>query len=107
MPECRGDGLGWIVLPGLRLESDDAPALLDDGDAGETVERAARAKIIDGEADRLRARRRAELARDTDDRRCFQKGAGHAAMDCGEDRIADDLLRERHHEAAILAHADA
>src|SRR3954447_791434 len=48
MSERRGDRLGWIVLPGLRLERHDAPALLDDRDAGKTVQRAAGAQIIDG-----------------------------------------------------------
>ena len=30
MAKRRSDGLGRVVLPGLRFESDDAPALLDD-----------------------------------------------------------------------------
>src|SRR5581483_2511499 len=87
MAERRGDGLCGIFLPGLRLEGDDAPALLDDGDAGKTVERAARAQIVDGEADRLWTGRSAELARDADDRRHLEKRAGHAAMDRGQDRV--------------------
>src|SRR5262245_41512676 len=38
--ECGGDRPVRIVLPGARFERDDAPALLDDGDVGEAVERA-------------------------------------------------------------------
>src|SRR5262245_53053505 len=107
MAKCRGDGLAGIVLPGLRLEGDDAPALLDDRDAGKTVERAAGAQIVDGEPDRFRRSGHAELAGDANDRRGFQEGAGHAAMDRRQDRVADDALRERHHEAAVATYADA
>src|SRR3954453_13065246 len=53
MAEGRGDRLVRIVLPGPRLEGDDAPALFHDRDVGERVERAARAEIVDGQSDRL------------------------------------------------------
>src|SRR4030088_2448808 len=53
MTEGRGDRLGRIVLPGLCLESDDAPARLDDRRLGIAVQRAARAQVVDREADRL------------------------------------------------------
>src|SRR5258706_12124688 len=65
MTEGRGDRLGRIVLPGLCLESDDAPALLDDRRLGIAVQRAARAQVVDRQADRLGQRQGAELARIT------------------------------------------
>ena len=67
MAERRGDGPGGVVLPCLRLESDDAPALLDDRHVGVTVAGAAGAQVIDRQADRL-GRRHAEFARHTHDR---------------------------------------
>src|SRR5258708_37902103 len=65
MTEGRGDRLGRIVLPGLCLESDDAPALLDDRRLGIAVQRAARAQVVDRQADRLGQRQGAGLARIT------------------------------------------
>src|SRR5438128_590495 len=76
MAERRGDGFFGIVLPGLGLERDHAAALLDDRGAGVAVERPAGAQVVDGEPDRLRRRRDAEFARDADDRRGFEQGAG-------------------------------
>src|SRR5258705_12958297 len=96
MTEGRGDWLGRIVLPSLCLESDDAPALLDDRRLGIAVQRAARAQVVDRQADRLGQRQGAELARHTHNRRRFEEGAGHAAVDGGQDRVADGLWRERH-----------
>src|SRR5262249_22943756 len=107
MAKCRGNRLVGIVLPSLRLEGDDAPALLDNRDPGEAVERTAGAEVIDGQPDGFRRRRDAELAGNADDRRGFQEGAGHPAVDRGQDRVADDALRERHHEAAVATYADA
>ena len=49
----------------------------------------------------------AEVARHAGDRGGFEERAGHAAMDGGQDRVADDLWRERHNQRAILADADA
>ena len=47
MAERRGDRLGPVVLPGLRLEGHDAATLLDDGHVGVAVERAAGAQEVD------------------------------------------------------------
>src|SRR6476660_740993 len=107
MTEGRGDRLGRIVLPGVCLESDDAPALLDDRRLGIAVQRAARAQVVDRQADRLGQRQGAELARHTYNRGRFEEGAGHAAVDGGQDRVADDLWREWHDKGAIVADADA
>ncbi len=107
MPERRRDRLGRIVLPGLRLERDNALSLPDDGDICKAVEAASRTQIVDGQPDRLGWCCDAELARDADDGRCLQECAGHAAMDGGENRIADDLARERHVQHAARGGADA
>src|ERR1700738_4731045 len=107
MCEGGGDRLGRIVLPGLCRESDDAPALLDDRRLGIAVQWAARAQVVDRQADRLGQRQGAELARHTHNRRRFEEGSGHAAVDGGQDRVADDLWRERHDQRAIIADADA
>src|SRR4051794_15211386 len=107
MAEGSGDRLVRIVLPGPRLEGDDAPALLHDRDVGEGVERAARAQIVDGESDRFGQSGRAELARHAEDRGGLEEGAGHAAMDRRQDRIADDLWRERHRQCVVVVDANA
>src|SRR5207302_4405783 len=107
MTEGRGDRLGRILLPGLCLESDDAPALLDDRRPGVAVQREARAQVVDRQADRLGQRYGAELARHAHNRRRFEEGAGHAAVDGGQDRVADALWRERRHQRAFVADADA
>src|SRR5664279_4714603 len=107
MPERRRDRFCRIVLPGLRFESDDAAALLNDRHAGKTVQRAAGAQVIDGETDRLWRGTNAELSRNPDNRGGFEKGAGHAAVNGGQHRVADDFWRERHDEGVVLADADA
>src|SRR5208282_5026949 len=106
MSERRGDGLGRVVLPRLRLESDDAPTLLDNRHVGVAVEGVAGAQVVDRQADRF-GWRHAEFARHAHDRGRFEEGAGHAAVDGGQDRVADDFWRERHNQRAILADADA
>src|SRR5882757_6595300 len=106
MTKRRRDRPGRVVLPGLRLESDDAAALLDDGHLGVAVQRAAGAQVIDRQADRFGQRRNAELAGHAHDRRRFKEGAGHAAVNRGQDRVADDLWRERHDEYAVFTDAD-
>ena len=53
MTKGGGDRLVRIVLPGPRLEGDDASALFHNRDIGKAVERAAGTQIIDSESDRL------------------------------------------------------
>ena len=61
MAERGRDQLGWIVLPGSRLEGNDTPALLDDRDGSVAVYRAAGPQVVDRQSDRLRRLGGAEL----------------------------------------------
>src|SRR3954471_21249811 len=106
MAEGGGDRLVCIVLPGPRPEGADSPSLFHDRDVGERVERAARAEIVDGQSDRLGQCGGAELARHSEDRGGLEEGAGHAAMDRGQDRIANDLWRERHCQCVVMVDAN-
>ena len=80
--------------------------MLDDRDIGVAVDRPSRTQVVDGQVDRLRLRAGAQFARDPEDRRGFEEGADQAAMDGRQHRIADDLLRERHHQRAVAVDTD-
>src|SRR5260370_1204596 len=83
MTEGRGDRLGRIVLPGLCLESDDAPALLGGRRLGIAVQRAARAQVVGRQGDRLGDAQSGRPGQHNRDSRRVEEGARPEARDGG------------------------
>ena len=83
-----------LVLPGFCAYVADAPAVLGDDGAGVSVDRFAGAQIVDADVDGLGQVFAFGLEHQLNHGRHFEKGADDAAVQCGQNRVADQLLAE-------------
>src|SRR5262249_39381772 len=94
MPVRDGDRSVRIVLPCLRANVGDSPAVLGDRRARVRVARPGRAQVLDREVDRLGEPITLPFADELEDRRHLEKCTDHATVYRRQVRVADDAWIE-------------